>query len=135
VEVQETLLTSYLPTTPVAVAYRATWPDEELLTGTLEELTAMIQSQGHERTVLIVVGPSLRRQGGRSRLYDPTHWHLFRPERTRRRRATAGEQTEATAASPGPSSLSTREDEQVTGNREHGSPGGTGEPTERSKDA
>ena len=29
-EVQEALLTSYPPTTPVAVAYRATWPDEEL---------------------------------------------------------------------------------------------------------
>ena len=117
-EVQETLLTSYPPTTPVAVAYRATWPDEELLSGTLEELTAMIQSQGHERTVLIVVGPSLRRQGGRSRLYDPTHWHLFRPETARRRRATAGQQTEPTAASPAPSPLPGREGEQVTENME-----------------
>jgi cobalt-precorrin 5A hydrolase / precorrin-3B C17-methyltransferase len=80
-EVQATLLTSYPPTTPVAVAYRATWPDEELFTGTLEELTAMVQSGGFERTALIVVGPSLRRHGGRSRLYDATHWHLFRPEK------------------------------------------------------
>jgi cobalt-precorrin 5A hydrolase/precorrin-3B C17-methyltransferase len=87
-EVQEALLTSYPPTTPVAVAYRATWPDEELLTGALEELTAMVHSQGYERTVLIVVGPSLLRQGRRSRLYDPTHWHLFRPERARERRAS-----------------------------------------------
>jgi precorrin-4/cobalt-precorrin-4 C11-methyltransferase len=83
-EVQGALLTSYPPTTPVAVAYRATWPDEELLTGTLEELTAMVQSQGYERTTLIIVGPSLQRHGGRSRLYDPTHWHLFRPEKGHR---------------------------------------------------
>jgi len=95
----------------------------------------MIQSQGHERTVLIVVGPSLLRQGGRSRLYDPTHWHLFRPEKARRRRATAGEQTEPTAASPDPSSHPAREGEQVTGNMENTSPGGTGEPAERSTDS
>ena len=134
-EVQETLLTSYPPTTPVAVAYRATWPDEELLSGTLAELTAILQSQGHERTVLIVVGPSLRRQGGRSRLYDPTHWHLFRPETARRRRVTADKQSEPMAASPAPNPLPTREGEQMTGNMEHTSPGGTDEPTARSMGA
>jgi precorrin-4/cobalt-precorrin-4 C11-methyltransferase len=80
-EVQATLLTSYPPSTPVAVAYRATWPDEELFTGTLEELATMVQGGGFERTALIVVGPSLRRHGGRSRLYDATHSHLFRPEK------------------------------------------------------
>jgi precorrin-4/cobalt-precorrin-4 C11-methyltransferase len=99
-EVQETLLTSYPPSTPVAVAYRATWPDEELLTGTLQELTAMVQSQGYERTTLIVVGPSLQRHEGRSRLYDPTHWHLFRPERVRRRRATTSEHPAQDMSSP-----------------------------------
>lgn len=85
-EVQDALLTSYPATTPVAVAYRATWPDEEIVTGTLGELAEIVRRQGYERTTLIVVGPSLQRQGGRSRLYDPTHWHLFRPERTRERK-------------------------------------------------
>jgi hypothetical protein len=117
------------------VAYRATWPDEELLSGTLEVLTAMLQSQGHERTVLIVVGPSLRRQGGRSRLYDPTHWHLFRPETARRRRATAGQSTEPTAAVPAPSPLPAREGEQVTGNLDDTSLGDTNEPHARSTGA
>jgi cobalt-precorrin 5A hydrolase/precorrin-3B C17-methyltransferase len=134
-EVQETLLTSYPPTTPVAVAYRATWPDEELLTGALEELTAMVQSQGHERTVLIVVGPSLLRQGGRSRLYDPTHWHLFRPESARRRRATAGKQTAQTTASPDPSPLPSREGELAQETMEHTSSADADEPTERSTEA
>jgi cobalt-precorrin 5A hydrolase / precorrin-3B C17-methyltransferase len=99
-EVQEALLTSYPPTTPIAVAYRATWPEEELSTGTLAELTVMVQSQGYERTTLIVVGPSLHRQGGRSRLYDPTHWHLFRPEKTHRRRAAPSEPGEQIRSSP-----------------------------------
>jgi cobalt-precorrin 5A hydrolase/precorrin-3B C17-methyltransferase len=86
-EVQEALLTSYPPATPVAVAYRATWPDEELTIGTLAELTEMVQGQGYERTTLIVVGPSLQRHDVRSRLYDPSHWHLFRPEKAKRRKA------------------------------------------------
>jgi precorrin-4/cobalt-precorrin-4 C11-methyltransferase len=103
VEVQEALLTSYPPTTPVAVAYRATWPDEELLTGTLEELTAMVQTQGYERTTLIVVGPSLQRHGGRSRLYDATHWHLFRPETGRRAvKRNVADETVASPPQPAP---------------------------------
>jgi cobalt-precorrin 5A hydrolase/precorrin-3B C17-methyltransferase len=87
-EVQEALLTSYAPAMPVVVAYRATWPDEELTIGTLAELVEMVQSQGYERTTLIIVGPSLQRHDVRSRLYDPSHWHLFRPEKGRGRRAS-----------------------------------------------
>jgi cobalt-precorrin 5A hydrolase / cobalt-factor III methyltransferase / precorrin-3B C17-methyltransferase len=87
-EVQETLLTSYAPETPVAVAYRATWPDEELTSGTLGQLVEMVQGQGYERTTLIIVGPSLQRHAVRSRLYDASHWHLFRPEK--RREASGG---------------------------------------------
>jgi precorrin-4/cobalt-precorrin-4 C11-methyltransferase len=82
-EVQQTLLTSYAAETPVAVAYRATWPDEELATGTLGQLVEMVQGQGYERTTFIIVGPSLQRHGVRSRLYDASHWHLFRPEKRR----------------------------------------------------
>ena len=78
-EVQEALLTSYPPTTPVAVAYRATWPDEELTTGTLADLVQMVQGPRYDRTTLIIVGPSLQRQGKRSHLYDPSYQHRFRP--------------------------------------------------------
>jgi precorrin-4/cobalt-precorrin-4 C11-methyltransferase len=79
VEVQEALLTGYPPTTPVAVAYRATWPDEELTVGTLADLVEMVRHPGYDRTTLIIVGPSLQRQGKRSHLYDPSYQHLFRP--------------------------------------------------------
>lgn len=78
-EVQEALLTSYPPTTPVAVAYRATWPDEELTMGTLADLVQMVQGPRYDRTTLIIVGPSLQRQGKRSHLYDPSYQHRFRP--------------------------------------------------------
>jgi precorrin-4/cobalt-precorrin-4 C11-methyltransferase len=83
VEVQRALLTSYPPTTPVAVAYRATWPDEELTTGTLADLVEMVRGPEYDRTTLIIVGPSLQRQGKRSHLYDPTYQHLFRPGKRR----------------------------------------------------
>jgi precorrin-4 C11-methyltransferase len=79
VEVQQALLTSYPPTTPVAVAYRATWPDEELTIGTLADVVEMVQGPEYDRTTLIIVGPSLQRQGKRSHLYDPSYQHLFRP--------------------------------------------------------
>jgi precorrin-4/cobalt-precorrin-4 C11-methyltransferase len=81
VEVQEALLTSYPPTTPVAVAYRATWPDEELTLGTLADLVEMVRGPEYDRTTLIIVGPSLQRHGKRSHLYDPSYQHLFRPGR------------------------------------------------------
>jgi precorrin-4 C11-methyltransferase len=84
-EVQETLLASYPPTTPVAVAYRATWPDEEITMGTLTDLVEMVERPGYDRTTLIIVGPSLQRHGKRSHLYDPSYQHLFRPGNRRAR--------------------------------------------------
>jgi precorrin-4 C11-methyltransferase len=92
-EVQAALLTSYPPTTPVAVAYRATWPDEELTTGTLADLVQMVQGPQYDRTTLIIVGPSLQRQGKRSHVYDPSYQHRFRPGRSRGS-GTVGESTE-----------------------------------------
>ena len=82
-EVQAALLTSYPPTTPVAVAYRATWPDEELTIGTLADLVQMVQGPQYDRTTLIIVGPSLQRQGKRSHVYDPSYQHRFRPGKGR----------------------------------------------------
>lgn len=82
-EVQKALLTSYPPTTPVAVAYRATWPDEELTIGTLADLVEMVQGPQYDRTTLIIVGPSLQRQGKRSHVYDPSYQHRFRPGKGR----------------------------------------------------
>ena len=86
VAVQEALLTSYPPTTPVAVAYRATWPDEQLTIGTLADLVQMVQGPAYDRTTLIIVGPSLQRRGKRSHLYDPSYQHRFRPGKGRGQR-------------------------------------------------
>jgi precorrin-4/cobalt-precorrin-4 C11-methyltransferase len=41
---------------PVAVIYRASWPDEEKVTGTLADIVAKVQATDIERTALILVG-------------------------------------------------------------------------------
>jgi precorrin-4/cobalt-precorrin-4 C11-methyltransferase len=96
-EVRDTLLANYPPTTPVAVAYRATWPDEEITLGTLTDLVEMVEGPGYDRTTLIIVGPSLQRHGKRSHLYDPSYQHLFRPG-NRRGRAEGGQPSPAGAS-------------------------------------
>jgi precorrin-4 C11-methyltransferase len=100
-EVQETLLASYPPTTPVAVAYRATWPDEEITMGTLTDLVEMVERPGYDRTTLVIVGPSLQRHGKRSHLYDPSYQHLFRPG-NRRGRGAGGKPSPTGASGDGP---------------------------------
>src|SRR5438874_176464 len=44
---------------PIAVIYRASWPDEEKITGTLDDILGKVQSTQIERTALILVGEVL----------------------------------------------------------------------------
>ena len=48
---------------PVAVIFRASWPDEEKITGTLDDIVGKVQSTGIERTALILVGEVLAAEG------------------------------------------------------------------------
>ncbi|WP_321844815.1 precorrin-4 C(11)-methyltransferase [Paraburkholderia bannensis] len=48
---------------PVAVIYRASWPDEERVTGTLADIAAKVQATDIERTALILVGRVLGADG------------------------------------------------------------------------
>jgi precorrin-4/cobalt-precorrin-4 C11-methyltransferase len=45
------------------VIYRASWPDEERVTGTLADIVAKVQATDIERTALILVGRVLGAQG------------------------------------------------------------------------
>ncbi|WP_375408579.1 precorrin-4 C(11)-methyltransferase [uncultured Methylobacterium sp.] len=65
---------------PVAVVFRATWPDERVLTGTLATIAAGVAAAGLERTALILVGPALGAQDFReSALYSTDYDRRFRP--------------------------------------------------------
>ncbi|OXJ20083.1 precorrin-4 C(11)-methyltransferase [Burkholderia sp. AU6039] len=48
---------------PVAVIYRASWPDEERVTGTLADIVAKVQGTQIERTALILIGRVLDAEG------------------------------------------------------------------------
>ncbi|MGT0191114.1 precorrin-4 C(11)-methyltransferase [Burkholderia pyrrocinia] len=48
---------------PVAVVYRASWPDEERVTGTLADIVGKVQGTQIERTALILIGRVLDAEG------------------------------------------------------------------------
>lgn len=80
-EVARELAQGYPPETPVAIAYRVSWPEERLLTCTLAELPATLAAAGITKQALILVGPALgpKAPGAASRLYDPGFSHGRRP--------------------------------------------------------
>ena len=53
------------PDCPVAIVYRASWPDERVLRGTLADIEAKLAASPIERTALILVGPVLGSRGFR----------------------------------------------------------------------
>ncbi|EDT37203.1 precorrin-4 C(11)-methyltransferase [Burkholderia ambifaria] len=57
------VLPHYGPDCPVAVIYRASWPDEERVTGTLADIVGKVRGTQIERTALILVGRVLDAQG------------------------------------------------------------------------
>jgi precorrin-4/cobalt-precorrin-4 C11-methyltransferase len=66
--------------TPVAVVYRASWPDQLTLRGTLATIRAAVKRAGITRTALILVGRALDEHGfAESRLYAADHSHVLRP--------------------------------------------------------
>ena len=68
---------------PVAVVYRASWPDQQVLRGTLADIAPKVRAAKLTRTALILVGRVLGEATDftDSKLYDPTHVHVLRPRR------------------------------------------------------
>ena len=70
----------YPVSTPIAVIAKASWPDQEILLGTLETIAGQVKAAGIRKQAQILVGDFLDPTGGyaRSKLYDPTFTHEFR---------------------------------------------------------
>ena len=65
---------------PVVIAYRATWPDQQYIFGTLGDIRAKVKGSGITRTALIMVGEVFgRKDFTDSRLYAADHTHVLRP--------------------------------------------------------
>ncbi len=81
-QVTAELIPHYGAECPVAVVYRASWPDEQIVLGTLGDIRAKVRAAKITRTALILVGRVLDPQGfADSALYAPTHAHVLRPKR------------------------------------------------------
>lgn len=64
--------------TPVAVIYKATWPDEQKVAGTLADIASKVKEAGITKTALILVGRFLGNEYHYSKLYDAEFSHEFR---------------------------------------------------------
>lgn len=67
---QDLLLGGYAEDTPVAVVYKATWPEEKIIRTTLAKLPEDMEAAGITKTALIIVSPALGNDYEKSRLYD-----------------------------------------------------------------
>lgn len=78
--VVEELLPFYGADCPVAVVFRASWPDEQVIRGRLDDIAARIPEKIN-RTALILVGPALAGETQiRSALYSADYDRRYRPQ-------------------------------------------------------
>ncbi|WP_330202432.1 precorrin-4 C(11)-methyltransferase [Cyanobacterium sp. Dongsha4] len=87
---QEDLLKHYPADTPVAICYRVGWEDEKIIIVPLTKMAQTTYDYGFIRTTLYLISPALKilpqqqslkgeSYQSRSKLYNPSHNHLFRP--------------------------------------------------------
>ena len=78
-ETVATLTPFYGADCPVAIVYRASWPDERIVRGTLGDIVARMAAAPVERTALILVGKALAAEEFRaSALYNAAYQRRFR---------------------------------------------------------
>ena len=77
--VEQLLMGAYTPETTVAVVARASWPDEQVVQGTLSDIAAKVKEAGIGKQALILVGDVLRARSegmkAKSLLYDKGFTH------------------------------------------------------------
>jgi precorrin-4/cobalt-precorrin-4 C11-methyltransferase len=77
-EVAAGLVHHYGADCPVALVYRASWPDQQIIQGTLADIADKVSEAGIRKTAMIVVGHALARDIAPSKLYDPGFTHEYR---------------------------------------------------------
>ena len=63
---------------PIAVVERATWEDERVIIGTLDDIAEKVKEVGITKCAQILVGDFLDSPYDKSLLYDPGFTHMFR---------------------------------------------------------
>ncbi len=81
-KVREELLQGYSGETPVVIIEKATWPEQRVLRGVLNNIVELVKESGIKKTALIYVGDSLRASekslGKESKLYHKDFQHEYR---------------------------------------------------------
>lgn len=76
--ISATLQSEYGKDAPVAVVYKASWPDEKIVRGTLNDIAEKTKAAGITKTALIIVGKVLDKEAAKSLLYDKGFSHGYR---------------------------------------------------------
>ncbi|NTW16542.1 MAG: precorrin-4 C(11)-methyltransferase [Syntrophaceae bacterium] len=74
----ETLVPYYGVNCPAAVIFHVSWPDEEIVRGTLGDIVKKVEKAALGQTSIILVGHALSRDIPVSKLYDAKFSHGFR---------------------------------------------------------
>ena len=77
-ELVEQLQTSYPVDMPIALVYKASWPEEKIIQGNLGNIAELVRKANIIKTGLIVVGRFLGDQYALSKLYDKHFSHEYR---------------------------------------------------------
>ena len=68
----------YPPDTPAAVVYKASWPEQKVLRGTIATIAEQAEAENIHNTALILIGRFLGNDYELSKLYDASFSHGFR---------------------------------------------------------
>lgn len=69
----------YKNSTPVAVVYRASWPDQKIIVGTLDDIAKKVKAAKITRTSIVIIGDVVKPQSYEySKLYDKKFSHGYR---------------------------------------------------------
>lgn len=77
-ELVDRLKAGYAETTPVAVVYKASWTEQKIIRGTLENIAGLISNAGIRKTAIVVVGDFLGDDYELSKLYSKDFSHEYR---------------------------------------------------------
>lgn len=77
-ELVERLRYGYDDDTPVAVVYKATWPEQKVIKGTLANIYEKAKEEKIDKTALVIVGEFMGDDYQFSKLYDKNFSHSYR---------------------------------------------------------
>lgn len=80
--VKEAIAGGYTKTTPVAVVYRASWDDQKIVKGTLEDIAKKVKDEKITRTAIVIISDVIDPETYEySKLYDKNFSHGYRKKK------------------------------------------------------